>query len=297
VVYHRIGERTGSRERELVPAHGSALFEAQLDLIEREYRVVPPSALRDAAARRRRGEPFPLAITFDDDLASHAGLAAGLLRRRGLPAAFFVSGASLTAPHEFWWERLQRVVDTGRANGELVEAVLGDRAGDDARTPLVKQLGRRIEAMTGGPRTHVEALLEDAAGPPPAAAGMRADDVLGLARAGFEIGFHTRRHELLPALGDEPLAAALTEGRRELEELAGGPMTAISYPHGKADARVAAAARRAGFSAGFTGRPESVRDAGDALLMGRVEPSFESAQALATQLERALRTRPSEHAR
>jgi peptidoglycan/xylan/chitin deacetylase (PgdA/CDA1 family) len=292
LAYHRIGATTGSRERELVAPYGAELFEAELRLIAGSFRVVPPSRLYEEAGRRRRGEPFPLAITFDDDLPSHAGLASELLSRHGLPACFFVSGASLHEPREFWWEQLQRVVDGGLAKRELVAAVLGDSEAPDPRTPLVKVLSRRIQTMTGEPRARVEALLREAAGPPPASAGMRAADVAALAEAGFEIGFHTRRHPLLTALGDEELEAAMTDGRAELDELAGARVAAISYPHGRADGRVAAAARRAGFVAGFTGRPESVRPVGDPLLMGRVEPSYRSVRELRAQLGRALGTRP-----
>jgi peptidoglycan/xylan/chitin deacetylase (PgdA/CDA1 family) len=292
LAYHRIGATTGSRERQLVAAYGIDLFEAQLRALERNHRPVRPSELYEAVARRGRGEPFPVAITFDDDLDSHAGVAAELLARNGAPATFFLSGASLSAPREFWWEQLQRVVDAGRADRELVTAVLGDAEPARGGTPLVKLLSRRIQTMTRDQRGPVEALIDEAAGPPPPSAGMRAGDVAALAEAGFEIGFHTRRHEVLPLLGDDELDAALTEGRAELEELAGARVTAISYPHGRADERVAAAARRAGFEVGFTGRPESVRPAGDPLLQGRVEPSYRSSRELEGQLARALVTRP-----
>jgi hypothetical protein len=46
----------------------------------------------------------------------------------------------------------------------------------------------------------------------------------------------------------------LTEGRAELESLLGHRLTMIAYPHGKADTRVADAARAAAFDYGFTGR-------------------------------------------
>ena len=52
-------------------------------------------------------------------------------------------------------------------------------------------------------------------------------------------------------------------------------------------------ARMAGFAAGFTGRHASVRPYSDPLLLGRVEPSFDSAADLEPQLARALVTRPT----
>ena len=75
----------------------------------------------------------------------------------GLPAAFFLADVA-TEPHERWWQQLQRVVDSGRADGELVDAVLGAGAREE-RTPLVKALARRIQAMTRERRAGVEELL------------------------------------------------------------------------------------------------------------------------------------------
>ena len=69
---------------------------------------------RGSFARRRspvgRGEPFPLAITFDDDLRSHVELALPILPVAGAPATFFLTGASLQGPASFWWERLDRAL-------------------------------------------------------------------------------------------------------------------------------------------------------------------------------------------
>jgi hypothetical protein len=77
-------------------------------------------------------------------------------------------------------------------------------------------------------------------------------------------------------LDDDDLARAMEEGRSELADTVGQPLTAISYPHGRADARVASAARAAGFDVGFTGSPELVTDQSDPLLLGRLSPSYKS---------------------
>jgi peptidoglycan/xylan/chitin deacetylase (PgdA/CDA1 family) len=97
---------------------------------------------------------------------------------------------------------------------------------------------------------------------------------------GVEIGFHTRHHDVLPPLGDAELAEAMRAGRSELEDVVGRLRT-LSYPHGLADARVAAAARAAGFEAGFTGLPAAVTSGSDPLLLGRVSPSYTSLGELA----------------
>src|SRR4029453_16740678 len=105
-----------------------------------------------------------------------------------------------------------------------------------------------------------------------------------LAQAGFEIGFHTLRHDYLPALSDGDLARAMREGRAELAQAADANPEVIAYPHGGAGAREAAAARTAGFRFGYTGTAHAVRPTSDRLLLGRVEGSFSSTGHLALRV-------------
>src|SRR5262245_17390140 len=98
LVYHALAERTGDPERDLVPAHSVAQVEAQLRHLLRRYELVRLEELPAAVAARRRGRRFPISVSFDDDLESHAHLAAPLLRRLGVPATFFLTGATLEGP-------------------------------------------------------------------------------------------------------------------------------------------------------------------------------------------------------
>jgi peptidoglycan/xylan/chitin deacetylase (PgdA/CDA1 family) len=278
LVYHAIAERQGDATRELVPPHGVTVFEAQLRCLEAQYRLVRAEDLLPAVGTRMRGERFPVAITFDDDLASHAEIAAPILSRFGAPATFFLSGASLEGTSPFWWQRLQQAVDLG-----LDVPVEGDG---------IREQAARIERLSGGERVALAEQLERQLGREPADPGLRVEGVRALVATGFEIGFHTLRHDRLTELDDGDLARAMSEGRAPLEAASQHPLTAISYPHGDADARVARAAREAGFRIGFTGRYEPVVDTSDPLLLGRIEPTFGSLMRFAVQLVFALRKRP-----
>ena len=269
LVYHRLGDPAGDPRRELVPAMGSELFAAQVRHLASGYRLVAASELLAATRERRRGERFPVAITFDDDLSSHVDAAAPILSAAGATATFFVCGASLHGPHRFWWERLQAAVEDDVDLSTL-----------DLREKTIHDLGRRMQALAPGARDELDARLAELVGPDPQESGLRAEALRQLAASGLEIGFHTRRHDALPPLGDAELAEAMRAGRSELEEVV-GPLRTISYPHGLADARVAAAARAAGFEAGFTGVPAAVTNGSDPLLLGRVSPSYASLGELA----------------
>jgi peptidoglycan/xylan/chitin deacetylase (PgdA/CDA1 family) len=77
------------------------------------------------------------------------------------------------------------------------------------------------------------------------------DDLELLAEGGWEIGSHTRSHRLLVALDDKALDEELTVSRQVLTARL-GRCDSIAYPYGVADARVVAAAARAGYVAGCT---------------------------------------------
>jgi peptidoglycan/xylan/chitin deacetylase (PgdA/CDA1 family) len=77
------------------------------------------------------------------------------------------------------------------------------------------------------------------------------DDLAALRDRGWEIGSHTVTHALLTEVDDTRLGAELADSRRAITERLGACAT-LAYPYGIADARVAAAALRAGYLAACT---------------------------------------------
>ncbi len=268
----------------------TAVFEAQLFRLRAHYRIVPPSTLLDAIRRRRFGQRVPVALTFDDDLRSHVETTLPVLKRLGVQAGFFLCGASLTEPHSFWWEDLQRSVDDRRR--ELLE-VLPPEGGDHLAAVLageqgaLRSFGRAVENAAPAERARVASDLRRVAGGA-GGAPLDAEGVRLLAAAGYEIGFHTLWHESLPTLDAAELAQALADGRAQLEQVVGRPLRMLAYPHGRAADREARAARDAGYACAFTGRPEALRADGNPFLLGRIEPSFDSVEVFEAQLGRAL---------
>jgi len=274
LVYHRVdGDRSGDASREILPALSGPAFARHVRHLKRNYRLVPASGLVDAVRNRRRGEPFPACITFDDDLAGHVRETLPILRREGVSATFFVGGVSLDGPRAFWWQDLQIVVDD-----RLLDA-LPHVADDDLLRALEREpkaifrVAAAIEGLEPPQRTETAAVLRAAAGAT-ADEGLRSNDIGRLLAAGCDIGFHTLRHEALPQLDDDALEAALREGRDRLETVTGRRLALVSYPHGKADERVAGAARTAGYDAGFTTGRSAVTASTDPLLVPRIPPAL-----------------------
>lgn len=266
VYWHGVGDPQEDPARHLVPRMGTDLFRRQLRHIARRYRPVRASELTDAIAARPRGGRFPVAITFDDDLSSHRRVGLELLREADARGAFFLCGATLDGPHRFWWERLEPS-EEAHATAE------------------------RVKSMTRGERRAFAERLEREAAYERSEAGLPRDGVRALAGAGHEVGFHTLDHDPLPSLDDRELDAALSDGRATLEEAAGAPLRAIAYPHGESDERTPPAAKRAGFTAGFTTAQRAIRPTDDPHALGRLEAPFDSVGHLAIRLARALARR------
>jgi peptidoglycan/xylan/chitin deacetylase (PgdA/CDA1 family) len=275
----------GDPQRELSAPLALHAFEQQVRHLTRNYRVVAASELPAAAAARRRGEPLPIALTFDDDLRSHLELVAPVLRRAGADATFFLTGAGLDGGDSFWWQMLQSAWDRG-----LVDAGLLTSWGMTSPTPTIRDVARVVQGMTPGARDRVVASLRALLGGGSGSTPLDAGEISSLAEAGFEIGFHTRRHDDLVNLDDNDLEQAMQTGRQALEHAAGRRVTAIAYPHGRGDARVAAAAGAAGFRYGFVADGSPIGPQSNAFLLGRRYPAAGSTAAFALDLVRALRT-------
>jgi peptidoglycan/xylan/chitin deacetylase (PgdA/CDA1 family) len=245
---------------------------------------VAAAELLEAARGRRAGEPVPVALTFDDDLPSHLDHAAPALARHGAPATAFLGGVS--APP--WWQALQAAVDARAFEPDGLpplepEAV---RQALDREPRAVRRLAAAVEALPPGERAAVAEAL--AALVPSGAEPLGAEGIRALAAAGWEIGFHTVRHDALPTLDDDGLRDALATGRNELAALAGAPPRSFAYPHGKAAERERAASAAAGFDVAFTGAAQVVTERTDPFLVGRLQPVRSTVGRVALQLARAL---------
>lgn len=88
--------------------------------------------------------------------------------------------------------------------------------------------------------------------------------------AGMEVGAHSRTHPRLSKCTDEELQNELAGSKADLEALTGAPVTQFCYPYGDFDARVAEAARKAGYSAATTTQRGRARPGDDAMRLRRI---------------------------
>ena len=88
--------------------------------------------------------------------------------------------------------------------------------------------------------------------------------------AGMEVGAHSQTHPRLTGCSDAALAAEMANSKAELEALVGAPVLQFCYPYGDVDARVADAARQAGYAAATTVYRGRARVGDDAMMLKRV---------------------------
>lgn len=254
LVYHRVVPRDRPRW-EPVPTVPEDLFREQLAAFGELGHIVALDALLEGPADG--DDRLRLALTFDDDYASHARYVLPVLRELDLPATFFLSGRALHGLGGYWFQRLEALV---AERGLAATAALLDLPDASAA-----QLPRRCE---GDPRRL--ALIDEHA--PPGEAPLDAAGIRALAEAGMGIGFHTLHHPVLTGLGDPEAREALSVGRGRLASLVDRPLTWFAYPHGKTDERIAGLTRDAGYTAAWTTEPRVLAAGGDPYRQGRWEP-------------------------
>jgi peptidoglycan/xylan/chitin deacetylase (PgdA/CDA1 family) len=129
--------------------------------------------------------------------------------------------------------------------------------------PLLEELALPVTVFVStsyaddGRALAVSELAADAAAQPDALATMTWAQLGELAERGVEVGSHTVTHAHLTQISDGELDREVRESRTRIEDELARPASLLAYPYGEHDARVQAAARRAGYAAAFAQWPGS----------------------------------------
>lgn len=254
LTFHRVM----SAERRAAYAYpGLAVTEDELDAVLRivcaEYDVGPLTRQHARfVAGEKTAKPL-LALTFDDGQLDDLAHAAPVLARHGVHATFYVPVDAIDRGEPLAHDRIGFAwTAISPAQRAAVAARFGLPVADDAGA-LMEHLKPRARSE----RDAVLAALEAATGHakmPAAARPLTWDEAAALARAGHEIGSHACSHTPLPELDDAALRDECTRSKARIEAELGLSVRSLCYPNGDADARVASAARAAGYENAVTTR-------------------------------------------
>jgi peptidoglycan/xylan/chitin deacetylase (PgdA/CDA1 family) len=174
----------------------------------------------------------------------------------------------LAVPPDLFEEHLLRLLRRGYRPVSAAESLAGRRGClhvtfDDAyrsvasALPVLERLGVQatVFACAGyaadGRPLDVPELAREVAAHPSELATMDWDALRDLVERGIEVGSHTVSHPHLTRLSDRELDSELRDSRERLEAELSRSCRFLAYPYGENDARVRAAARRAGYAAAF----------------------------------------------
>lgn len=226
----------------------------------RHFECGPLAQVHERWLRQDGSARPPLAITFDDGQLDNFRHARPVLEGLGLRATFFAVTEATLDGGLLWHDRAAYAISALRSRRpealRAAEATLGGSTHPDP-VEATKQTLERLKAL---PTQRREEWIADATrtlGTPvvPAWDGMMTFEQLrSLADSGHEIGSHSHTHPILTGVPAEALDEELARSRRELESRLQQTVTSLCYPNGNADARVVAAAQRAGYRRAVTTR-------------------------------------------
>lgn len=213
----------------------AAMFEQHMALLAARFNVLP---LSEGCARLVDGTlpARAVCITFDDGYADNERVALPILKRRGLPATFFISTGFSDGGIMFNDGVIEAVRGAPSGAHDLSQLGLGSHTlGDTAsrRAAIAALIGQIKYRPMGERGALVVDLAEAMRSTLPKDLMMGPVQIKRLYDEGMEIGGHTINHPILTALDDSQARAEIVGGKRRLEEITGAPVTLFAYPNGK----------------------------------------------------------------
>ena len=272
-------------------------FERILDFLAANATVLP---LLDATARLQAGT-LPrraMALTFDDGYAEWIDNVSPALRRRNLPATFFVTTGPL-AGVAFWHERIVAAVRALPDTGFALPYGFGHYTNlrlPGARARLVEELQARLKYAGLADRIGaIEVLEGQAHGGIQVPRPFDADAVRTLHSQGFDIGAHTVDHPILTECTPAQARAEIGASKEELEAIIGARVHAFAYPNGRPNTDYGAAhvemVKSCGYKLAVTTSNGAAARGADLFQLPRFTPWGRSDERIAFQLARNMRTR------
>lgn len=216
--YHNVSDHSLPHVRHLYPYKSTNQFERDLDFLTRNFK---PLSLEDVVATLTTGSGMPrrsFLLTFDDGLREAAEPIAPILKRRGIPAMFFVNSDFVDNKRLFYLHKASLIVDrlisaksdNVSAAASSVLAAYGLASGKPVLT--VRRLGYKDESVLNEIANAIEVDFEDfLASRRPYLDSAELD---AMAADGFAIGAHSRSH---PNYQEIPVESQLRETLDSIE--------------------------------------------------------------------------------
>jgi len=283
--YHRVAptpadSRLMTVERGLAPD----IFEAQIRFMQRHFEPILPRDIVESDGRKR----LRFAVTFDDGYEDNATIAAPILERLGVKAAFYVVSDFAGSDRRFWWERVAAMLRATRRPSLDLQGLLPEAS--------LPKPSHAVLSLTPAERTnHAHEVLCDYLRPlPPAELDatlerlqrsldvevpesgrefplMGWDGLRDLCRRGFEVGCHTANHHNLKAAPPAQVRSEILQAVERMKAELGDTPRTFAYPYGFWSRHAADIVAEAGIPLAFAEGPGVVDARAAACALPRVQ--------------------------
>jgi peptidoglycan/xylan/chitin deacetylase (PgdA/CDA1 family) len=235
-------------------------FDRQMAYLNKNFEVITFEIL-GRCLETGRYPKRPAIVTFDDGYRDNYRNAYPILKRHGIPAAFFLPARYIGTREIFGFEKAAYLIKKGWPGRLTLTAdrTYSFRIPPGDRQEVIAEVQTLLQRADR--RTHDDLIrqMERAIGcdryPTEPVEIMTWDEVREMSRDGFEIGSHGASHINIAKTTDEELNEEVVESKRLIEKEIGRPVTVLAYPFGQRDSfddRVVGALRRAGYAFGVS---------------------------------------------
>ncbi len=255
--------------------------------LSQHYRFISIDDAADIIEGRKPPVRNGLVITFDDGYRNNVAEALPVLRKHGVPAAFYIATGFVESGASFWIDRLDYALQVAPDEARLIEAIgrtfdlrhldrasLGERyrqmrlavkesvADDETMLATFDEVSTQLEQAAG-------ASITDIIDSDPWVSIATWSELRDASSAGVEIGSHTVDHCRLTAISRDAVATQLSASKQAVENGVKLACEHFCYPNGDFDTSIAEQVRSAGYRSAVTTQKGQNRIGDDLMTLRR----------------------------
>jgi peptidoglycan/xylan/chitin deacetylase (PgdA/CDA1 family) len=273
--YHRVGTEGVPLFSRLAPA----VFEAQMQYLKRNYRIVPLGQLCRELREGNQVTPT-LAITFDDGYRDLYTYAFPVLEKYVIPATIYLIGRCMETGEAPWYDRI--FVALAHARATTIELEMGALRQFTLSTPASRaaaawEIVCHLRSLPDLQRQRWCSLFEQRISPPVGQLEGRMlnwEHVRAMQRGGVLFAAHTMTHPSVSRLDPAAFHEEFVVAKRVLEDGLDAPVEDFAYPFGR-PADVSSEARdflaRSGYRSAVTTIEGFNSPGGDPYMLNRLQ--------------------------
>ena len=258
LLYHRVN----SDADPYFPGVSTEVFDAQMDYLARNYRVLSLTEILKRIGDGSGIEPYTIAITFDDGYRDNLTHAHPILKKYRLPATLFVATGYIETNRMIWNDRVSWAFKhTSRkeftleiANRRLTYSLRSVRE----RIGSLNLVLETLKAISDSEKSRIaDAIVAElnSDGAEPTRLMLSWGELRQMVEEGWDVGSHTVNHVILTRVNAEIVQDELGESKEILERELQLQISLFAYPNGKPpdfDLSTKDLIRQAGYRAAVT---------------------------------------------